>query len=137
MESSDPRSEGEILAHVVPGHTLITLGGVTYAAREPEFPRAQALMLLQGRYGDLEKDKKISDVERMAAINAITVEMVKGFSAEIDADWERICQTATMEELLWAVEIIGVVLNRPFVRRAQAVASNQSRKARRSSGAKS
>lgn len=130
------RTAAEILDGIVPGHEFIYLGGVAYPAREPDFIRSSKIMALQGQQSDLQNDKKLSDTERMVRLNEIMSQVVRSFSAEIETDWEKIASTATMEEVLSALEIIGLIVNRPFLKRTLAVASSPNRKSRRATSKK-
>lgn len=135
-QTTKPRTAAEILDGVVPGHEFIYLGGVAYPVKEPDFIRSSKIMVLQGERSDLERNTKLGDGERMTRLNEIMSQVVRNFSAEIEADWERIAGAATMEEILQALEIIGLVVNRPFLKRMLAVASGGNRKTRRKTSKK-
>lgn len=135
-DTMKPRTAAEILDGIVPGYETISLGGVAYPVKEPDFIRSSKIMVLQGERSDLERNTKLGDGERMTRLNEIMSQVVQNFSADIESDWERIAGAATMEEILQALEIIGLVVNRPFLKRMLAVASGGNRKTRRKTSKK-
>jgi hypothetical protein len=131
MDEVTPRTMAQVIDGVVPGVEWITLGGVRYAAKEPDFVRNSQIMVLQGQQSDLQKNTKLTDAERMRQLNEIMSGIVRCFSAEIESDWPRIEANATLEEILQALEAIGLIVNRPFLKRALAAPPAVNRKARR------
>jgi len=131
---TEPRTDGEIMERVVPGVTSITLGGKEYPFREMVNKRARSIRRAIAEY-DVQRKQVPGDSPEQAEIMDVMLDaIISQCSPEVEADWERIEETATDDERMAAMLVIHKAVVAPFVTVADALGPTQgNRKARRTS----
>lgn len=125
------RTEEQIEARTIPGHSFITLGGRDYAALEPPNARARVIRRALADYERARLEAGKNSAEQVEILETMMDTCIRAFSSEIESDWERIHETATDRERLEAMLAIRDSVMVPFTTLAAAVQPVENRKTRR------
>ena len=126
MRTDEPIEVGEVT-----GHKFIHLGGVDYPAREPSNARAR---VIRRALADYDKDRTAAGdngAEQLELLEAMLDTCIKHFSTEVEADWDRIVETATDSERLAAIKVVRDAVMVAFMTLAGAATPELNREARR------
>ncbi len=130
VESTDTRSDGDILDRVVPGHQVVTLGAQDYPLLEPSNKRARVIRKAFAEYDRDRQAMEETDPGQMDLMEDFLDRCLKKLTPEIEADWARIEDTGTDTERLAAMAAMRDAVVVPFqqaaaIKQGQALPSNR------------
>ncbi len=125
------RTEDEIEAGIIPGVEHIVLGGKKYPAKEPSNARARLIRRTLAAYETARAEAGNDGAKQLELVEDMIDACLRGFSLEIEADWERIAETATDSERLAAIKVVRDSVMEAFMTLAGAATPAPNRETRR------